>query len=369
MSANQPNYSGQTPAEPGGQRPDEWSTPAAGAPLWQPEAIEQQSSQAATPTPAPAQPQGGLWSAPPTPPAYGPQSNHGWPPPVPPAWQPPYRQWTAVPPLAPPFTGQQSRAGSGRRLWPVIVAVALLSASLSAAGTYVAIAVAPKTAAVVTATSQPAVAQQVGVAQSDTIVRVVNLVKPSVVTITSSQAAGAFSSGTGVGSGFIVNANGLILTNNHVVTGASSLTVTLSDSRELPATVVSTDPTQDLALVKVSATGLTAVTLGDSSTVQVGQLAIAIGSPLGTFTDSVTQGIVSGLDRSITVGDSGTGAQEDLSGLIQTDAAINPGNSGGPLLDSSGNVVGIITASASNAQDMGFAIGINQAKSMIASAA
>jgi serine protease Do len=246
----------------------------------------------------------------------------------------------------------------------------MLSGSLSAAGTYVAIAVAPKTTAVVTATSQPAAAQQVGEAQSDTIVRVVNLVKPSVVTITSAGISGStpYSSGTGVGSGFIVNADGLILTNNHVVDGASSLTVTLSDSRELAATVVSTDPTHDLALIKVSATGLTAVTLGDSSTVQVGQLAIAIGSPLGTFTDSVTQGIVSGLDRSITVGDSATGAQEDLSGLIQTDAAINPGNSGGPLLDASGNVVGIITASASNAQDMGFAIGINQAKSMISSA-
>jgi S1-C subfamily serine protease len=212
--------------------------------------------------------------------------------------------------------------------------------------------------------------QQVGVAQSDTIVRVVNLVKPSVVTITSSvSGATPNSSGTGVGSGFIVNANGLILTNNHVVAGASSLTVTLSDSREMSATVVTTDPAHDLALVKISATGLTAVTLGDSSNVQVGQMAIAIGSPLGTFTDSVTQGIVSGLNRSITVGDPVTGAQENLSGLIQTDAAINPGNSGGPLLDASGNVVGIITASASNAQDMGFAISINQAKSMISSAA
>ena len=137
----------------------------------------------------------------------------------------------------------------------------------------------------------------------------------------------------------------------------------------MAATVVTTDPAHDLALIKVVATGLTAVTLGDSSTVQVGQLAIAIGSPLGTFTDSVTQGIVSGLNRSITVGDPATGAQEALAGLIQTDAAINPGNSGGPLLDASGNVVGIITASASNAQDMGFAISINQAKSMISAAA
>ena len=124
----------------------------------------------------------------------------------------------------------------------------------------------------------------------------------------------------------------------------------------------------DLALVKVDANGLTPVTLGDSSAIQVGQMAIAIGSPLGTFTDSVTQGIVSGIDRSITVGDQASRSQEDLTGLIQTDAAINPGNSGGPLLDASGSVIGIVVASASSAQDMGFAIPINQAKSMIAAA-
>ena len=370
MSSNEPNYSGQTPAEPTGFRTDIAPTQTGGVPVWQPSATADEPAQSAAPAFAPAPPPAGLWSAPPAPAAYGTAPNPGWPPPAQPAWQAPYRPWAPVPQVTQPFMGPQSRAGSGRRVWPLVLAVAMLSGSLSAAGTYVAIAVAPKTTAVVTATSQPAAAQQVGEAQSDTIVRVVNLVKPSVVTITSAGISGStpYSSGTGVGSGFIVNADGLILTNNHVVDGASSLTVTLSDSRELAATVVSTDPTHDLALIKVSATGLTAVTLGDSSTVQVGQLAIAIGSPLGTFTDSVTQGIVSGLDRSITVGDSATGAQEDLSGLIQTDAAINPGNSGGPLLDASGNVVGIITASASNAQDMGFAIGINQAKSMISSA-
>ena len=134
------------------------------------------------------------------------------------------------------------------------------------------------------------------------------------------------------------------------------------------AKVVVTDVAHDLAVIKVSATGLKAATLGDSGSVQVGQLAIAIGSPLGTFTDSVTQGIVSGLDRSITAGNQGSRTSEDLTGLIQTDAAINPGNSGGPLLDASGSVIGIITASASNAQDMGFAIPINQAKTLIASA-
>ena len=374
MSANEPNYPPQTPAGPEGQTIADRPAYAESAPLWRPEVTGVESSQPIVPAymqaqnPAPFPP--GPWTAPP-PPTYSAQPNYGWPQPVQRAWQPPNQPWPAVTTGAPMFTGPQKRAGAGRRVWPLMVAVALLSASLSAGGTYVAIALAPKTADAATTVSQPAAAQQVGVAQSDTIVRVVNLAKPSVVTITSSGGSGGnpYSSSTGVGSGFIVNANGLILTNNHVVAGASSLTVTLSDSRQMAAKVVTTDPSHDLALIKIAATGLTAVALGDSSTVQVGQLAITIGSPLGTFTESVTQGIVSGLNRSITVGDPATGAQEDLAGLIQTDAAINPGNSGGPLLDASGNVVGIITASASNAQDMGFAIPINQAKSMISSAA
>jgi S1-C subfamily serine protease len=251
-----------------------------------------------------------------------------------------------------------------------MIGVAVLSASLSAIGTYVAITLTTRPAAAVAAGTAGS-AQQVSLTQSDAIVRVAGLVKPSVVTITSTGTTGLtpFSvPSTGVGSGFIVSADGLILTNNHVVTGATTLTVVLDDQRSMTATVVSTDPAHDLALVKVSATGLTPVTLGDSGSVQVGQLAIAIGSPLGTFTDSVTQGIVSGVDRTITVSDQGTRSQENLTGLIQTDAAINPGNSGGPLLDASGSVVGIITASSSNAQDMGFAIPINQAKAMISSA-
>jgi len=257
---------------------------------------------------------------------------------------------------------------------PLILATALLSATLSAAGTYVAFSLAPRTttpAAAAQAGQSPS-AQVVSLTQSQAVVRVVNLVQPSVVTITTTgtTAIGRRSSQfTGSGSGFIVSADGLILTNNHVVMGTSTLSVTLSDGSELPATVVKTDATHDLALIKVKATGLTPVTLGDSSAIQVGQLAIAIGSPLGTFTDSVTSGIVSGLNRSITVGDSASGFTEDLTGLIQTDAAINPGNSGGPLLDANGAVVGVVTAASSSAQDMGFAVPINGAKQMIAAAA
>jgi S1-C subfamily serine protease len=312
------------------------------------------------------------WSMP-APPQSTPQPFYPafQPPPLPAAF-PPYQEWAPAPVPASPAAIPSRQDGVARRLAPLIVVVGLLSASLSAVGTYAAITLTAKpAAAAATAAGGSGAAQQVSVTESDAIVRVASLVKPSVVTITSSGASGLspFSvPSTGVGSGFIVSANGLILTNNHVVTGATSLTVVLYDNRSLTATVVSADSTHDLALVKVDATGLTPVTLGDSSSVQVGQLAIAIGSPLGTFTDSVTQGIVSGLNRSITVSDPSTRSQEDLSGLIQTDAAINPGNSGGPLLDASGSVIGIITASSSNAQDMGFAIPINQAKAMIAAA-
>jgi len=297
-------------------------------------------------------------------------SQPAWTQPAPPQpWLGP-SQW-AVP--APPPVQPVAREAGKRRIVPLIMATALLSATLSAGGTYVAFSLASHTtspAAPVTSGSVSNV-QTVSLTQSQAIVRVVSLVKPSVVTIstTGTTTAGRRSSQfTGSGSGFIVSADGLILTNNHVIKDASTLSVTLDDGRELPATVVKVDATHDLALVRVKATGLKPVTLGDSGAVQVGQLAIAIGSPLGTFTDSVTSGIVSGMNRSITVGDSTSNFTEDLTGLIQTDAAINPGNSGGPLLDANGSVIGVVTAASSSAQDMGFAVPISQAKQMIAAA-
>jgi serine protease Do len=301
---------------------------------------------------------------------------------------------TVPPPPAPVWTYYQSGSPStnpsaddaqdaqGRRsprrtrVVPLMLATAILSAALSAGGTFVAVSVTPRapTATIVepAASSTPQAAQVVNLTTSEAIVRVVDMVKPSVVTIST---RGTTSLGrrsaqfTGSGSGFIVSADGLIVTNNHVVMDTQSLTVTLDGGRELPATIVKTDATHDLALIQVKSTGLTPVTLGDSSTIQVGQLAIAIGSPLGEFTESVTSGIVSGLDRSITVGDTTSTFSEDLSGLIQTDAAINPGNSGGPLLDANGQVVGVVTAASSSAQDIGFAIPINQVKALIDTAA
>lgn len=290
--------------------------------------------------------------------------------------EPDRRGWVpaTAPATAPitPLADRPGREGVVRRVGPLILAAALLSASLSAIGTYAAISLILKpSAAASAAAGQSGAAQPVTMTRSEAIVRVATQVKPSVVTILAAGVSGVtpFSVPvTGAGSGFIVSGDGLILTNNHVVNGASSLTVIFDDTHVLPATVVATDPQHDLALVKVNATGLTPVTTGDSSGVQVGQLVIAIGSPLGTFTDSVTQGIVSGVDRRIVVDDQAARSPEILSGLIQTDAAINPGNSGGPLLDAAGSVIGIIVANATNAQDVGFAIPINQARTMIASA-
>jgi 2-alkenal reductase len=160
----------------------------------------------------------------------------------------------------------------------------------------------------------------------------------------------------GVGSGIIFDSNGWILTNRHVVAGTSDLTVQLKDGLEYPATIYGIDTLTDLAIIKVDATGLPAATIGDSDGLKVGELVVAIGSPLGSFDNSVTSGIVSATGRSITT-DGGA-----LRNLIQTDAAINPGNSGGPLLDSTGAVIGVNTAIARDSTGIGFSIPIDIAR-------
>ncbi len=204
--------------------------------------------------------------------------------------------------------------------------------------------------------------------------RVAQAAAASVVTIATEQ-AGVFdpftgsAGATGSGSGFVVSADGLILTNNHVINGATTITVTFDDGRQLAGTVVSTDAQHDLALVRVAATDLAPLPLGNSNGLIVGEVAIAIGSPLGTFSDTITQGIISGLGRSIDVSDGVSRRGMHLSGLIQTDAAINPGNSGGPLFDAAGTVIGIVTASASNSQGVGFAVPIATALPLVKGAA
>jgi len=161
----------------------------------------------------------------------------------------------------------------------------------------------------------------------------------------------------GTGSGFIVDANGLILTNAHVVDGADQVSVLLKDGRRLQGKVLGADPVTDVAVVKVEATNLPTVSLGNSELLQPGEWAIAIGNPLG-LDNTVTAGIISATGRS----SADIGVGDRRVGFIQTDAAINPGNSGGPLLNEKGEVVGMNTAIISGAQGLGFAVPINTAK-------
>jgi serine protease Do len=255
-----------------------------------------------------------------------------------------------------------------------ILTVSILSATIASASTGAFVAIAgPGASGTPTATpTADAVATTTGSALAD-VSDVVATARESVVTITadgtSTRGLSPFSvPSTGVGSGIIVSSDGYILTNGHVIEDSASLTVELPDGSQLPATVVDVADDTDLALIKVDATGLAAATIGDSSAIRVGQTAIAIGSPLGTYTETVTQGIISGTDRDITVTDEQAGRPTKLTGLIQTDAAINPGNSGGPLLDATGAVVGVNTAVAASAEGLGFAIPISAAADLIAQA-
>jgi serine protease Do len=161
----------------------------------------------------------------------------------------------------------------------------------------------------------------------------------------------------GTGSGFIINAGGQILTNAHVVNGADRVIVRLRDGRELEGEVLGEDPVTDIAVVKIPANNLPTVALGNSDQLQVGEWAIAIGSPLG-LDKTVTVGVISATDRT----SSQVGAPDKRIGFIQTDAAINPGNSGGPLLNGRGEVIGINTAIIGGAQGLGFAIPISRAQ-------
>lgn len=164
------------------------------------------------------------------------------------------------------------------------------------------------------------------------------------------------------GTGFVVSSDGYIVTNRHVVSDRDAdYTVVVEDEQEYEAKVLARDPVIDLAILKIEGEDLPFVELGDSSSLQVGQRVIAIGNALGEFRDTVSTGVVSGLSRSITAGGIGTSI-EHLSGVIQTDASINPGNSGGPLLDISGQVIGVNTAMAEGAENIGFAIPVNDIK-------
>jgi serine protease Do len=175
--------------------------------------------------------------------------------------------------------------------------------------------------------------------------------------------SGTTQSAQNIGSGFIVGRDGWIITNKHVVsTGEGTYEVVTNDGKQYPVEQTYLDPNNDLALLLISARNLPTVVLGDSANLQLGEAVLAIGTPLGQFTNTVTQGIISGLGRGITAGSEYEGYVERLDNVIQTDAAINPGNSGGPLINTAGQVIGINTAIASQGQNIGFAIPVNVVK-------
>lgn len=203
------------------------------------------------------------------------------------------------------------------------------------------------------------------------VASLVNKVSPSVVSIVTKHASSNryYSYDTeGGGTGIIISKDGYILTNKHVIRGVKSVQIVMSDgARHDKVDIVGSDPLNDLAFLKIKdVDNLPAATLGDSGTARVGQRVIAIGNSLGQYQNTVTSGIISGLGRPIqaALDDSGRDV-ESLTDLLQTDAAINPGNSGGPLINMSGQVIGINTAIVSDAQSMGFAIPINASKGLI----
>lgn len=171
----------------------------------------------------------------------------------------------------------------------------------------------------------------------------------------------------GGGSGFLVSADGLIVTNRHVVVDTDAdYTVFTNDGSKHEATVVARDPANDIAIIKISGNDFPHLTFGDSDQLQVGQTAIAIGNALSEFQNTVSVGVISGLSRSIVAG-SGLGQAEQLDQVLQTDAAINPGNSGGPLLNLSGEVIGVNVAVALGSENIGFALPANSVKSVVES--
>lgn len=171
-----------------------------------------------------------------------------------------------------------------------------------------------------------------------------------------------------IGSGFIISADGLIITNKHVVSETdATYEVVTNDQKKHSVENIYRDPLNDLAILKINARGLKPLKIGNSTNLKLGQMAIAIGTPLGEFPNSITVGIVSGLGRGITAGSPFEGFVEKLDNVIQTDAAISPGNSGGPLLNSKGQVIGVNTAIAAEGQNLGFAIPVNVVQKLIAS--
>jgi S1-C subfamily serine protease len=249
----------------------------------------------------------------------------------------------------------------------VLVSLVLLVILVAGANCTSVTTSAPSSAMPTTSTESPYVSPAVNTSTLSIMpdfVSVIAGIRPSVVAITTEVPVRFFGrqfTQEGAGSGWIIDENGIIVTNSHVVEGARNVTVTLEDGRTFPAESVITNSVADLAVIKINAQGLAALQIGSSSKMQVGEWVVAIGNSLGLGI-SATKGIISALGVSVS-----TSPGESLDGLIQTDAAINPGNSGGPLVNLQGQVVGINTIKVAQVgvEGMGYAISIDEAKPII----
>ncbi|RYX78345.1 PDZ domain-containing protein [bacterium] len=263
---------------------------------------------------------------------------------------------------------RQSKKRTGKYIAAVLF-VAVLCFASGAGGAWI---VAHDGSPAVTSRSNVGDGNQIITEQEQDIASVATKVSPSVVSIlTKGEVSSYFGTQTqqGAGTGIIVSADGYILTNKHVVQDSQTVTVVTSDgTTHSNVKVVGEDPLNDVAFLKINGVSdLKAAELGDSSSLRIGQSVVAIGNALGQYKNTVTSGIVSGTGRSVTASTDGTanGATETLTDLIQTDAAINPGNSGGPLVNIAGQVIGMNTAIASDANGLGFSIPINATKGLL----
>jgi serine protease Do len=290
------------------------------------------------------------------------------PPPQPPAWEAPAPTpppaWQVGAPGA-PFFGEPpvaaARPLAGRRPFLLAAATGAVVGAL-VAGLVVAAVKDNRPAPGRTLTFSPNTSK---IARTGDVQSILAKIEPAVVSIrTRTLSLGDFLKpvpGEGAGTGFVIGSDGVIVTNNHVVAGAQSIEVVFADDRKMPARVLGKDPSTDLAVVKVDAGGLPTAVLGDSEQLKVGDDVVAIGNALALEGGpTVTRGIVSALNRTITA-ENGV----RLEHVLQTDTAINPGNSGGPLVNAAGEVVGINTAVAGDAQNIGFSIAITPAKPII----
>jgi serine protease Do len=271
-------------------------------------------------------------------------------------------------PAPAPVPVQSVRILAARGSVGTVLAASLISAVLASGGTFLALSASGALDARAPSSALPAAngataVRPLQIDESSAIIDAAAKVGPAVVRITARgtnvDAFGGEIPEQGVGSGVIFDPAGWILTNRHVVAGSDQLTVELKDGREFDGRVYGVDTLSDLAIVKIEGTDLPPAPIGVSDKLKVGQLVVAIGSPLGTFSNTVTSGIVSAKGRTI---DTESG---QLGNLIQTDTAINPGNSGGPLIDAEGNVIGINTAIARGSNGIGFAIPIDIARPLM----